>query len=229
MSKICFFTSIGDNLSIIDYIKKNYNYDIVCNYYGSNDQIYDQLKTISKYCENNKLCKFPAAKKLFDVLSSYDFIFVYDDDALVIKGNLDSLINIGQKYKLDIVSSAHDPHGKISWKIHCPIHGEHLFRYVNFIEINYPIFSRHGFMQFMQEYDGLLCDWGIDYWYCKILNPTINYNFGIVDSVVIHNPDHSTRLNNNFDPYKRVAEMDKYLIKYNISKVDAKTLDYCYI
>jgi len=224
MNNICFFTSIGNNLTLIDYIKNTYDYDIVCNYYGENIDVLEKIKEKSVYCENNKICKFPALKKLYDVVSEYDYIFIYDDDALVTQGSLDSLINIAYKYKLDLVSSAHCSLGKISWPIHLPVKGNHLFRYVNFIELNFPIFSKNGLKKFMDQYDGLLCDWGVDYWYSYILQPEINFNMAIVDSIVIHNPKDSMKLDGVINPWDRVKQMDEYLIKFNIPRIEAKTI-----
>lgn len=230
-NKICFFTSIGEDLRLIKYIRQNYNYDIICNYYNTNIKTYSNIQKIANYTENHKDCKFPSLKKIYNSYiknQNYDYFFIYDDDALIIKGSLTTLLNIAKNYNLDIVSSAHDIKGKISWNIHLPVKGHHIFRYVNFIEINFPIFSKNALFKFMDEYDERLCDYGIDHWYAKVLNPEINMNMGIVDSVVIHNPINSIKLNRIIHPSVRIKQMDNFLDMYKIPKVQTKTLELKY-
>lgn len=226
MKNICFFTSIGDDLNLIEYIHTNHNYDIVCNYYGDNDLVFKDIQNIAKYAEKNKLCKFPSIKKLSSHIDNYDYIIIYDDDAIIKNGSIQDLLDIAIRYNLDIISCSQDPNGKISWKIHLPEYGNHTFRYVNFIEINFPIFSKQALKKFMLDYDGILCDWGVDYWYSHILQPETNMNMAIVDRVMIHNPKNSIRLNSVVDPHDRVKQMNKYLVKYNIPQIKPKVLGY---
>jgi hypothetical protein len=232
MTKICFFTSIGDNLSVIERIKKDYpKYDIICNYYGENNSTYLKISKLSNLCIKNNLSKFQSLKLIYkNIVDKYDYVFVYDDDACIVKGNLNVLINIATKYNLDIVSSSHDPRGKISFQndiknhiqIHKPQNGNHIFRYTNFIEMNFPVFSNTALKKYMSVYDGVLCGWGNDWWYCNVLESDIKDIMGIVDSVIIYNPINSDKINtlmnikdreNQWNVYKKIYGLDEWLVK----------------
>lgn len=231
-NKVCFFTSIGEDLTLIKYIRQNYNYDIVCNYYNTKLETFNNIKKLTNHSEKHKDCKFPSLKKIYNSYikdQNYEYIFVYDDDALIVKDSLETLLKVAKDYNLDMVSSAHDINGKITWKIHLPVMGNHIFRYVNFIEINFPIFSKNGLSKFINEYDEKLCDYGIDHWYTKILNPEINMNMGIVDTVVIHNPKNSTKLNSVVSHDIRMKQMNSFLSEYKIPKIKPKTLAFEYL
>lgn len=228
MSRVCFFTSIGNNIDLLYNIKTNYDYDIICNYYENDSNIFNQIQKLSVYSENHTNCKFPSLKIMYDHIKNYDYVFVYDDDAIVKTGNLNSLIEIAYKYNLDIVSPAHDPKGKITWKIHLPINSYHIFRYVNFVEINFPIFSQNALNKLMSVYDIGLCDYGIDHWYTHLLQPMTNKNMAIVDSVIIHNPKNSIKLNQKVHTKIRLNQMNFYLKKYCIPLVQPRTLGYKY-
>lgn len=222
MSNICFFSSVGDNLTLIYDIKQNYsNYNIICNYYGNNIKIFNEIKNIAIYSENNiNTCKFPAIKKMYNYVKQYDYVFIYDDDAIITNGSLNNLIAIIEKYSLDVISPAHNPQGKISHKLHLPQKNNYIFRYVNFIEMNFPMFSKTALKKFMLFYNDNLKDWGIDHLYSHIYNN----NMAIVDTVTILNPKNN--IINNVDREQKRLEWKKFQLLYNIKEIIPKTIKF---
>lgn len=214
MFKICFFTSIGNDLSLFNYIKQNHNdFDIICNYYENNEDTYKYIQDNSKYATNEKLSKFQSLKILFDkfIKDQYDYIYVYDDDAIIKFGNLYSLIEYANNYNIDIISSAHDPNGKITYDVHKPQNKS--IRLTNFIEMNFPVFSNYAIKKFMQVYDGVLCGWGIDYWYSQL-----SLRMAIIDKVIILNPKNSTKINNLMSTQDRYNQWIKCKNKYSLKQ-----------
>lgn len=221
MNKICFFTSIGEDLSLIDFVKKNYKYDIVANYYGDKEQTYNQIQKKTKYSINFKLSKFQAAYKMREILEQYDYIFIFDDDAIITKGSLEKLIEIITDHKLDIVAPAQDPAGRISFKLHLPKNGDHVFRKVNFVEVNFVVFSKKAFTEFMPVYKGYLIDWGIDHLYSSMFE-----RIGIVDEVVILNPKNSTKMKNFSKIPERITQWKAYKAQNNLNNIIPKTMEF---
>lgn len=218
---VCFFTSTGDNLSLIQDISKNYNYDIFVNYYGINNHIYDTIKGIAKYCINYKLSKFQSLYKIYNLINTYDQVIVFDDDAIITCGNINTLIKIMIQYNLDVISSSHDSNGKISYNMHTQVVGDHIYRKVNFIEMNFPILSKLALQKFMMHYDGSLTGWGIDHLYSSLFS-----NMAICDNVVVLNPKNSNKINNLVSKSDRILEWTNYKQKYKLSNIEPQTIQY---
>jgi len=225
-SNICFFTSIGDDLSLIKNIRTQYNYDIVCNYYGDHYKKYIEISKLSVYCEELKLSKFQSLKQIHKHLAAYEYIFVFDDDPKIISGNLDKIPKIMKDYDVDIASAAHDSRGKVSHQIHIPNIGNHIFRYVNFIELNFPVFNNRFLTEFMNTYDGVLCGWGIDHWYSQFDNKLKNKI--ILDDIIIFNPKHSNKINRLMPERDRAYQWELYKNKLNIKDVQPQNIEFVY-
>lgn len=225
-SNICFFTSIGDDLSLIQNLVTKYNFDIVCNYYGSDNKKYIEINNLSVYCEQSRLSKFQSLKQMYKYVSKYEYIFVFDDDAQIVEGDLNNIPKIMKEYDIDIGSAAHDSRGKLSHKIHIPHIGDHLFRYVNFIELNFPVFNNRFLTEFMNTYDGILCGWGIDHWYSQFGDKQKNKI--ILDDIVIHNPKNSKKINNLMSMKDRRYQWKEYKNNLNIEDVIPKNIEFVF-
>jgi hypothetical protein len=222
---ICFYTSVGDDTSLIEHISSRYDYDIVCNYYGDNHKIYDKLKNKTIYSEKNKLSKFQSLKKIYASsiidFSQYEYIIAYDDDALIVKGNIQVLIDLAKKNNISIISSAHHLFGKISHGTHIPVNHPYSLRLVNFIEMNFPIFRNDFLKFFMNIYDGILCGYGIDHLYSNLMLIKKN-RMAICDDVIIFNPKNSTKIDSLMPIKDRISQFEKY----NIDIITPETIEF---
>lgn len=225
-SNICFFTSIGDDLSLIQYLDTKYNFDIVCNYYGNNHQKYTEINNISIYCEQSRLSKFQSLKRIHKHISEYEYIFVFDDDAKIIQGDLNKIPKIMKDHNVDIASTAHDSNGKISHKIHIRHVGDHIFRYVTFIEMNFPIFNNIFLTKFINAYDGILSGWGIDHWYSQFGHNLKNKI--IIDDIIIHNPKHSNKMNSLMPMKARKNQWEKHKNNFNMRNISPQNIEFIY-
>jgi len=198
MKSSAIFLSVGNHSVFLEYcIRILLPYcDLFVNFYGDDRS---QLKTIqnySHYSSLHKTTKFPALKKIYNIsgIDKYRNVFVFDDDCIVKSGDLLSLIDIMNKYDLKIISPSHSKEHKWSHRIMLTHEGDHVFRYTNFIEMNFPVFSQGCLQRYMEIYDGELLGWGNDWWYLNMLgfshklDPSGNKVCGIVDSVCVCNP-----------------------------------------
>jgi hypothetical protein len=216
-NNVCFYTSIGDDLSLINYIASNYTYKIICNYYGTNDIVFSEIQKIAQYAEKNRLSKFQSLKKIYhqNIKNKYQYIHIYDDDALI-KGDLNCIIHIMNKYHINICSPCHDSKGKISHRVHIKHNGAHIFRKVNFIEMNFPTFNTSILDDFMNIYSENVSGWGIDIWYSQLYD-----NFGIVDNVCVHNPNRNgASINKLYSTRERISQWIKYKNIFNLKDID---------
>lgn len=191
--KIALYSSIGNNIkSFLSYFHYNLSNrcDLFLNFYGNNDSIFNELTAHCSYIGRQYTTKFPSLKIAYlnSTISDYDYVLVLDDDFVVEKGDLFHVINVMSQYNLDIASACHSNSGKVSHHIMRHHEGDHIFRYTNFVEMNFPIFSKNGLYKYMQVYDGNLCGWGNDWWYLNVLNCNAQKNCGIIDNVCIKNP-----------------------------------------
>lgn len=219
--KNCIFISAGDKEKFASKALEELSdrYDIVINYYGKDDEKIKMLKSQAAAFSSIKTTKFISLKQMYGefIKDRYEWVAVFDDDAKFIAGSMDDLVVSGEKFGLDIVSGAHT--GKISHPtIHSKKEGGHKVRYVNFVEMNFPVFRNKSLATYMNHYDGKLCGWGNDWWYCSVLGVEKNNNAGIVDSVVIENPEENGEMNNFMSRSLREEEWNR--VKKSIGVVE---------
>lgn len=204
--KLALFSSIGDDINyFLSYYKNNLsdNCDLYLNYYGNNHEIYVALNENAKFLSNIYTTKFPALKIAFEKtnLSEYDYIFVFDDDFTIETGNILYIPDIMSRYNLEIASGCHSNSGRVSFDLMRFHEGDHIFRYTNFVEMNFPVFSKNALSQYMKVYDGKLCGWGNDWWYLNELQCNYKNNCGIIDKICIKNAHH----------HEKTSHIDRYM------------------
>ncbi len=237
--KSCFFISAGNNSLLCNHILNKKiilnNFDLIINFYGDDNSYFKKIANVSTHIEKNKTTKFIALKKMYDSskIKDYECVFVFDDDAILIKGNFLRLQNLMLNYKLSMISPSHSKHGKISYKEHETKEGNHIFRYVNFIEMNFPVFSRKSLASYMNVYDGSLCGYGNDWWYLNAIQADKKECCAICDDVIIENPQHHKKNKSNcIDSFmslkKRQEEFVEVFKKQNLKTWEVKTTKYIY-
>ena len=233
--KYAIFSSIGYSTNLLDYcIQKLDHCDLFVNFFGDDQELLDKIYQYSKFVSTIKTTKFPSLKKIYDLcdINQYDYVFVYDDDCIVESGDILSIPLIMKKYNLDIGSPCHSNNGIVSHNVMRFNDGNHIFRYTNFIEMNFPVFSKDALQKYMLAYDGQLCGWGNDWWYLNVLESNIKKNSGIIDSVCVKNPlyhEKNYKSINNFMPREnRRLEWEKLRHNMKLHEWSQKTLDFIY-
>lgn len=223
--KNCIFISAGDRERFVTECINDspINTDLIVNFYGDDKNKLEKFKRRCTHLTQIKSTKFVALKKIYEDLieNKYQWVAVFDDDAKLISGSINDLISKADKYKLDIVSGSHS--GKISHPIHCQ-QLDNEIRYVNFVEMNFPIFRERALSKYIKIYDGELCGWGNDWWYCHVLGTQLNYNAGIVDSVCIENPLTNGEMDGFMSAKNREEQWEKTMERYSLKQWKQKTL-----
>jgi hypothetical protein len=228
--KNCVFVSAGDNERFASYAidKLSNRYDIIVNHYGDDLEKRSRLTEGSTALVTMKMTKFMSLKRCYDRLikGRYEWVAVFDDDAMFTSGSLDELIDIGTRYDLDIVSPVHDTSGRVSHRLHLKCEGDQKLRLVNFVEMNYPVFRNRSLEKYMDAYDGELCGWGNDWWYCNVLGTDTRLNAGVVDSVSVENPSVNGEMDSFLRVDKRMDQWEETKAKYSIREWDPRTVGY---
>lgn len=230
--KIAVFSSVGDDQKFFDYFRISLQdkCDLFVNYYGEG-YLLGQLKNYAKYVSVKKTTKFPALHNAYFVsdIKNYDYILVFDDDCIVESGNLLDIIKTMDKHNLKIASPCHSRKGKISHSIMTHRAGNHIFRYTNFIEMNFPIFSKSALHDYMSVYDGSLCGWGNDWWYLSVLNSDKIKNTAILDSVSVINTHKTHSSIDNYIPREaRKAQWRETKHAFGLNEWEHKNLEFIY-
>ena len=251
MKNIAIYVSAGNNDTFAKYAIENLSSDcdILVNYYGNNHNDAKFLFKHSKAFSNKNTTKFVSLKINYNKfkINQYDCVYVFDDDCILVQGNLIDLYKVLDHLNLKLISPSHDPNGKGLIKLMHHVPGNHKFRYTNFIEMNFPIFSQEALHNYMKVYDGKLCGWGNDWWFCHTNLSNRQLNCGIYDKVIVRNPFAANKIHNygllSDHTYNNIEKSDidnymskgdrrnqwiKTMIRYDIREWQRKNLKYLY-
>lgn len=207
MKKNAIFISAGKNEDLASYVLRNHinNFDIYINLYEEceNQQF---IKDNATKCFFYPTTKFIALRQIYnEYLIDYKTIAVFDHDGVFTHGSISDLPLYIEKYNCDIVSPCQHPYGKLSWEVMRYYKGDHIFRLTNFIEMNFPVFSKSALAKYMKVYDGDLCGYGNDWWYLNILDADNRDCCIVTDKIVVFNPNNNQKKfaskNNDIDNF----------------------------
>ena len=97
---------------------------------------------------------------------------------------------------------------------------------VNFVEMNYPVFRNRSLEKYMNVYDGELCGWGNDWWYCNVLETDKRPIAGVVDAVSVENPSINGEMDAFLDVDSRMAQWAVTKEMYSIREWEPTTVGF---
>ena len=232
MVKNMIFTSAGDN-SNFDELWLDYHrtYDIYVIYFGDNLDMFKKYKSKCTFVEQRKGSKFQNFsyfyKKFSDIITSYDYIFILDDDIIITSQGIESMFTIAERYDLLICQPSLSNKSQISHSItkHIPTVS---LQYTNFVEVNAPLFKREALEKLMNKYDEKLIGWGIDYLSIYENGKDLTNKYAVIHEVKCTNPPIADKkykrrelsLINNWETRERIwldfAEKNNYLPRYQL-------------
>jgi hypothetical protein len=194
MNKNVLFVSAGDKTIFYEnWIDKERTYDIYVCYYGDKkDKIYEQYSDYYFERKGSKLQNFHYLWNQNENLHNYDNYFIVDDDILIKTSEINQLFDYMNEFNLWILQPSFDEKSKISHRITKQVLNNS-FRYVNFIEINTPIFSNYAIKKCMEIYNDSLTGYGIDYLFLIHLGIEHDDKYMIVDKISCINPHSEIR------------------------------------
>ena len=141
------FTSCGNNTNFHNlWFSNTRNYDVYAIYYGDDKEKYKLYQEKVDFIEKRKGSKFQNFHYFYhkypDIINKYDRFFILDDDIIFRTPEINEMFEISRKYNLSICGPTFkkDPNCKISHHITIQ-QPKTLLRYVNFIEVNVPLFN----------------------------------------------------------------------------------------
>ena len=196
------FTSAGDNTQFYNHwLGENRNYDVWCVYYGNNDETYNMYEGLVDKIWKRKGSKFQNFHHIYtnykELLDKYDRFFIVDDDIVISTNDINNLFDISIKYDLWVCQPSFTEDSKISSPFFNKVILGNYLRYVNFIEVGVPVFSKEALYKFMAYYDPILIGWGIDLLYMWVLGLEKENKYAIIDIIQCINPHDAHKNNKN--------------------------------
>ena len=194
MSKNVLFVSAGDKTVFYEnWLDENREYDVFICYYGSDTD--KRYKKYANFYFERKGSKFQNFSYLWNndkSLANYKNYFIVDDDIIIKTNEINELFEYMNKYNLWVLQPSFNFKSKISHQI-TKQQLNNDFRYVNFIEINAPIFSNYAITNCMKIYDNELVGYGLDYLFLSYLGSEHKDKYVIVDKISCINPHSEIR------------------------------------
>lgn len=221
------FTSCGNNTNFHNlWFTNTRNYDVYAIYYGNDEEKYNLYQKKVDFIEKRKGSKFQNFHYFYhkypEIINKYDRFFILDDDIVFNTPDINEMFRISKKYNLQICGPTFkkDPNCKISHHITIQ-RPQTLLRYVNFIEVNVPLFNKKALHNLMKHYDPRLIGWGVDYlgiWANGYLEKD---KYALVDKVGCLNPhdrekNNKRELNNLKNVHERGKVWDEFRRQKNI-------------
>ena len=214
MKKNLIFSSIGDVAQLPNWIGSDQNYDIWITYYGDDENKYNHYKQYAQFIKKSKGSKFQNFnliwKDFHSELNKYERFFILDDDIIFDSyKDINKMFNFARDESTWICGPTFKPLGKISHVL-TQTDKSASFRYVNFVDVNTPLFSNFAINKFMKHYDKSLIGWGLDFYYIQILGHAAKNRYALFDEVSVINPLSEKALNlcnyNNIDYFSKELE-----------------------
>ena len=176
------FTSAGDQSNVQQWYRDDKDFDIMVVYYGSGTYEYEHL--VDRF-ETRKDGKFPNLLHYYNTLD-YSSIAVFDDDTEITSQDLSKLFCFQEKYNVGIASPTFKPYhnGYLSLM---PVQNSDI-RFVDFVEMNTPLFRRDVLDHFMSVFDPLIKGWGTDIWFSYLCMQQESCSLAVADKIHAHNP-----------------------------------------
>lgn len=179
------FTSAGDKSNVKQWIgnsEEDRNYDIVVVYYGDKDMDYTVDESYIR-----KETKFPNLQWYMKnhPIDKYKAIAVWDDDIQASPTIINNLFAQMLLSYADVFSPCHTRGNFAS--LHK--HNSEGWRYVEYIEMNAPIFLTWKINDFMSVFDPVIKGWGTELWYghrCNKIHHSCT--MAVSDSFCVTNP-----------------------------------------
>ncbi|MEN9801297.1 MAG: hypothetical protein RLZ37_422 [Actinomycetota bacterium] len=185
------FVSAGDHHRLHKDPRRTRNFDLVIAWYGSDEEVARQLRSMADAFFEIKGGKFENLRSLWVQrkisLESYESVFVADDDVDLSPEKIELLFRRREVFDAWILTPAHLHTGRVSYRtLAYRPHWSHHF--TNFIEECTPVFETAALVRFLREFDGSVAGWGVDHWYMNVLGPDEPNRFVVDHSVRFFNP-----------------------------------------
>jgi hypothetical protein len=179
------FTSAGDKSNVLQWTGPDRNYDIVVVYYGQDSGKLPWRNKVDAVYTNTDT-KFPNLLWYLKThsIDAYDAVAVWDDDIVANSSQINALFDEMQNNKIDIFTPCHT-RGNFNSLLR---HQRDGLRYINFIEMNAPMFKTEQLLDFMDSFNPIIKGWGTDIWYSYKCTHATECTMAVTDTTCVTNP-----------------------------------------
>lgn len=199
----------------------NRDFDLFISYYGQEDKKY---AADCEYHEVRPGPKWPCIKELLtahsDLIHRYDCFWFPDDDISVGTQTINRLFSFFRAFELSLAQPALTPDSYYSWPQLIQRQNTAL-RYVDFVELMVPMFSRHALQACLKTFDQNRSGWGLDWVWPKLIGNRDKKAIAIIDATPVKHtrPLGGELYKNNPDMNPR-TEAKKIFTHYGIEEND---------
>ncbi|MDZ7901449.1 MAG: hypothetical protein U5L01_02430 [Rheinheimera sp.] len=161
------------------------HFDLYLSYFGDEPEKYREQ---AQYYEQVKGGKWPVLHRIVaenpDIISKYDAVWMPDDDLLADAPAINRMFALFEGLALDLAQPALslDSYFSHSSLLQVP---NSLVRYVNFIEVMAPIFSKHAMSVLTDSFGQSPSGWGLDNLWPHLLGNESKRQIAILDAVTV--------------------------------------------
>jgi hypothetical protein len=194
------------------------NFDIYISYFGDEPNKY---KDQADYYEQVKGPKWPIIYDIIErnkeLVACYDAVWFPDDDILMSTEQINKMFNLFSGLEFDLAQPALTINSYVKY-FELIEDNNSIARYVNFVEVMVPIFSKKCLARLGNTFNQSHSGWGLDYLWAVLLEYK---NMAIIDATpATHTRPLGGELYKN-NPLSPLADIDKVAQQYprlNISK-----------
>lgn len=203
------FVSAGDRHRLHPSLAGPRDFDFVIAFYGEDAAVRSELRGLCDELLDTRGGKFQALQQWCpdpSRLERYDTVMVADDDVRLRSGQFEALFARRRELDVWVLSPAHSRAGKISFSaLAARWAWDHHF--TDFVELGTALFRSDCLRRFLEEFDGSLASYGIDFWYMHVFGKDALDRYAVDDRVVFVNP-HS-RPRSRGDEIDRLERRDR--------------------
>lgn len=203
------------------------NFDLYISYYGN---ICDRYSSQSEYYEWIPGLKFPVLSELInrsEICNSYDAIWIPDDDIVTDGETISNMFNLFHCYELWLAQPALTENSFFTYP-ELKVNRSARLRFVNFVEIMCPIFSRESIQKLGHTFDWSASGWGLGCVWPYLLNYPLR-KIAILDKTPVTH-SRPVRTGTLYDTYSQLGvrpeiELKRILSKFNLPRPSVKVYD----
>lgn len=198
------------------------DFDLYISYYGADEGRYAED---AEYHEMRKGPKWPCIHDLLatkpELIEQYDAFWFPDDDISANTDTLNRMFAFFHALQLELAQPALTHDSYFSWS-HLLQRDDFLVRYVAFVEVMVPIFSRAALSRCLPTFNENRSGWGLDWVWPSLCSDGDPRNVGLIDATPVkHTRPVGGELYKNNPEMDPRREAERVHAKYNVKPVKA--------
>jgi len=161
-------------------------FDVYLSYFGDEPEKY---KDQAQYYEQVKGGKWPVLARIVqenpEIMQKYDAVWMPDDDLLIDAHQINRMFQFFMAFELQLAQPALSEDSYFSHSSLLKPHVQSVLRYVNFIEVMAPIFSKACLTQLTPTLSQSPSGWGLDNLWPNLLNNPDKTAIAVIDAVTV--------------------------------------------